>query len=215
MSKQINKIYIADDHTLVANGFASILYTLGYDDISVFASGKELFTACLGNKPDLVFLDIHMTNWDGITTLKELRRNNFTMPIIILSMLAEKKIIENSIAEGANAYLHKSSNEEEFEEAIKTVTQEKIYISKKLIEVRKEIYLPEAPDDFKLQEPITEREMEILLKFCDGMSIDEISSSLFISERTVETHKKNLMQKFNVKALSKMIALAFKHKIIK
>ena len=126
MITSLSKIFIADDHTLVANGFASILYRLGYNDVVVYASGKELYTACLGKKPDLVFIDIHMTNWDGITTLKELRRNNFTMPIIILSMLAEKKIIETSIAEGANAYLHKSSNEDEIEKAIQYVDRKSV-----------------------------------------------------------------------------------------
>lgn len=215
MTPTISKIYIADDHTLVANGFASILKSLGYDDVIVFTSGKELYAACLGKRPDLIFLDIHMTNWDGITTLKELRRNSFRMPIIILSMLAEKKIIENSIDEGANAYLHKSSNQDEIEDAISAVVNNNIYISKKLIDARKESHLPEVPDNFKLEDPITDREMEILMLLCDGLDITDIASKLFISERTVETHKKHLMQKFNAKAVSKMIALAFKHKIVK
>jgi DNA-binding NarL/FixJ family response regulator len=215
MQNNSTLVYLADDHTLVAQGLANLLNNIGYGNVKIFANGKDLYKACLSQKPDLVFLDVHMNEWDGITTLTELRANNFTMPIIIISMLAEKRVIEKAIEYGANAYLHKSSDEHEIAKAIKIITAGDKYISDHVLVTGKDKVLIDVLDKFELTEPISDREREVLQLYCDGLETQQIADKLFISPRTVETHKKNLMQKFQVGSLSKMIALTFKYNIIK
>lgn len=210
------KIYLADDHELVAKGIAQILYELDcVKSVRSFENGKELYKAVLAEVPDVVFLDMEMPEWDGIKTLEELKINYSSLPCIILSMLDEKSVIEESIKKGASGYLHKDCNAEELQEAILAVLNGKIYFSqraqKSLVGQRKSM----ASENLKLIGPITERELEVLKLICDGLSSKEIGEKLFVSHRTVETHKNNVMQKFGVNTTGKLISLAIKNKIVR
>jgi two-component system, NarL family, response regulator DegU len=207
-------VYVAEDHLLVAQGIASLLQEIGFTDIHLYTSGRDLYKACLAKKPDLVLLDIYMSDWDGISTLRELRENNFTMPCIMVTMIAEKKIIDNCMQLGANAYLHKSADRDEMTKALDSIHNNKTYISDKLLHTKEVKKIELSQSSFQFKEPLTAREKEILIHLCDGMSNAEIAAALFISPNTVETHKKKLLHKFGVSHVSKMIALSFKNKIV-
>jgi DNA-binding NarL/FixJ family response regulator len=207
-------VYLAEDHILVAQGIASLLEQIGYVHINIYGSGKELYKACLNKKPNLVLLDIYMSEWDGIHTLQELRKNNFVMPIIMVSMIAEKKIIDSCIESGANAYLHKSCDVHEMSLALANISKNKIYIADKLLHLKDVKNIQQAQSPFHFTEPLTEREKEVLILLCEGMNVAEVATVLFISPNTAETHKKKLLHKFDVKSVSKMIALSFKHKLV-
>ena len=211
-SKQL--VYLAEDHILVAQGLASLLQEIGFVHIQLYGSGKELYKACLHKKPSLILLDIYMSEWDGISTLQELRKNNYTMPCIMISMIAEKKIIDTCIEYGANAYLHKSSDANEIKTSLENIEKGKIYISEKLLHTKEVKQIHQSQSPFQFKEPLTEREKEVLQLLCEGLSISEIGSKLFISPNTAETHKKKLLQKFDLKSVSKMIAYSFKYKLV-
>ncbi len=213
MSNQTQLIYMADDHHLVAQGVANLLFDLGYTNVKIYSSGKELFKACLSKKPNFVFLDIYMADWDGIHTLSELKAKGFTFPCIMLSMVAEKKIIENCIEKGASAYIHKSCDKNELEEAFEHIAKNKVYISQNLNSTKKILKVQQDQTPLHLTEPLTERENEILGLFCDGLDLQEVANNLHLSHHTVETHKKHMLLKFQVRSISKMIALAYKHKM--
>lgn len=207
-------VYLAEDHILVAQGLASLLQEIGFVHIQLYGSGKELYKACLHKKPNLILLDIYMSEWDGISTLQELRKNNYTMPCIMISMIAEKKIIDTCIEYGANAYLHKSSDANEIKTSLENIEKGKIYISEKLLHTKEVKQIQQSQSPFQFKEPLTEREKEVLQLLCEGLSISEIGSKLFISPNTAETHKKKLLQKFDLKSVSKMIAYSFKYKLV-
>ena len=207
-------VYLAEDHILVAQGIASLLQEIGFVHIHLYVSGKELYKACLHKKPNLILLDIYMIEWDGISTLQELRKNNFTIPCIMVSMIAEKKIIDTCIEYGANAYLHKSCDVNEIKASLIHIEQNKIYISEKLLHSKNVKQIEQSQTAFQFKEPLTEREKEVLQLLCEGLSISEIGSKLFISPNTAETHKKKLLQKFDLKSVSKMIAYSFKYKLV-
>lgn len=207
-------VYLAEDHILVAQGIASLLKQIGYIHINIYESGKDLYKACLNKKPNLVLLDIYMSEWDGIHTLQELRKENYTMPIIMVSMIAEKKIIDSCIESGANAYLHKSCDVHEMSLALENISNNKIYIAEKLLHIKDVKNIQQAQSQFQFIEPLTEREKEVLLLLCEGMTVAEVAASLYISPNTAETHKKKLLHKFAVKSVSKMIAMSFKHKLV-
>lgn len=213
MNQDAYLIYLADDHTLVANGIASLLSQLKFPiKVSTFPNGKLLYDACLIEKPSLVFLDIEMPIWDGFKTLDELKQKFVQLPICMLSMQNEKSIIELSIQRGSRAYLNKDCTCFELEECIETVLAGDVYYSKEVLKVLSG--LKKTQISYQLSEPLSEREHEILVLVCDGLSPKEIGERLFLSPRTVETHKNNIMQKMGVNSAAKLISVALKNKLV-
>lgn len=204
-------VYIADDHIMVAQGISSLLQQLGYSNIRIFTNGEEVLKACLSKVPSWIFLDIYMPEGDGISTLQKLRSLGYKMPILILSMTADKKYVDTSMEQGANAYLHKSCDAIEIGKAITAIEQGKKYISATVNYVNTSTIKVSINSEYYLKEALTKREVEILGKYCDGLSTEEIAQLLFLSAATVDTHKKKIMQKFGVSSLSKLVAVAIKN----
>ena len=205
-------IYVADDHRLMADGFAKILNQLGYTDIRIFEDGLSLTKAIYSVKPSIVFLDINMPKQNGIETLKSFKESNLGIKFIMLTMIDEKSVLDECMSLGAKAILHKNSNVDEIAEAIKIVMQQKTYITPALEKLRQE------KREIKNEEGhinLTEKEIEILQHLCNGDNPKEIAEKIFLSYRTVETHKKNIMHKFDVKSVAKLIALAYKYNLVK
>jgi len=214
MSKK--RIFLADDHELVAMGLASILKTIQtVDEVKIFPNGKELFKACMHEKPSHIFLDIEMPEWDGLYTLKELKKAYPSIPVLMLSMLNERHIIEDCIDKGALAYLNKDSTMSELEEALSSVEQQVVFYSSEVKKALDGKLATRSTSNIELTEPLTDRELEVLNYLCDGLTSKEIGEKLFLSSRTVETHKNNIMQKFGVNTTGKLIMLAIKNRIVK
>lgn len=204
-------IYIADDHIMVAQGISSLLQQLGYTNIRIFTNGEEVLKACNAKKPAWIFLDIYMPEGDGISTLKKLRTGGYQMPVLMLSMTAEKKYVDTSMEQGANAYLHKSCDAQEISKAITAIENNNKYISDAVNYINTSTIKVSINSEYYLKEALTKREVEILGKYCDGLSTEEIAQQFFLSFATVDTHKKNIMQKFGVSTLSKLVAVAIKN----
>lgn len=204
-------IYIADDHIMVAQGISSLLQQLGYTNIRIFTNGEEVLKACHSKVPSWIFLDIYMPEGDGISTLQKLRASGYTMPVLMLSMTADKKYVDTSMEQGANAYLHKSCDAQEISKAITAIENNNKYISAAVNYINTSTIKVSINSEYYLKEALTKREVEILGKYCDGLSTEEISQQLFLSAATVDTHKKNIMQKFGVSTLSKLVAVAIKN----
>jgi DNA-binding NarL/FixJ family response regulator len=203
-------VYIADDHIMVAQGISSLLQQLGYINSRIFTNGEEVLKACNAKLPSYIFLDIYMPEGDGISTLQKLRKNGYSMPILMLSMTADKKYVDSSMEYGANAYLHKSCNADEIERAFTAISHNNKYISEAVNYVNTSTIKVSINSEYYLKEALTKRELEILHKYCDGLSTEEIAKQLYLSAATVDTHKKNIMQKFGVGTLSKLVAVAIK-----
>lgn len=207
-------VYLADDHNIVAKGIASIIRTInGVEEIQLFANGKELYDACTQKLPDVVFLDIDMPVWDGRKTLVALKEKFPGLHCIVLSMNNEKAIIDDCIEKGAGGYLNKDCTELELQEAI--FSKDALYFSKEVLVNLSGYHRKEKPMGFSLAEPLTERELEILALLCEGLSPKEIADKIFLSPRTVETHKKNIMHKMDVNSIGKLISIALKNNLIK
>lgn len=210
-------VFIADDHELVRQGLSAILESLDIvTKVRSFSNGRDLYKSILGEeKPNCIFLDIEMPVWDGLKTLREIKMNFPEIPCFMLSMLEEKSIIDECVSIGASGYLHKDSTKEEMQSAILAGKEGKLFFSEEANKILVGKRNKSANASVELTEPLTERELEILEKICDGLTSKEIGDELFVSHRTVETHKKNLMQKFNVNSTGKLIAIALKSRIVK
>lgn len=204
-------IYLADDHIMVAQGISSLLQQLGYNNIRIFTNGDEVLKACNSKMPDFIFLDVYMPEGDGISTLKKLRANGNNMPVLMLSMTADKKYVDTSMEHGANAYLHKSCDAQEIGKAIQAIENKHKYISDTVNYVNTSVIKVNINSEYYLKEALTKRETEILGKYCEGLSTEEIAKHFFLSAATVDTHKKKIMQKFGVSSLSKLVAVAIKN----
>ena len=208
-------VYLADDHEIVAKAIAGLLLSLdSIRNVQTFPNGKELYNACLIKLPDLIILDMEMPGWNGITTLKKIKETT-DVPVIMLTMNDERALIEESIKEGAKGYLHKNCTLEELRTAIQTVTEGTIFLSEETKKIMVGLRPSNSTIPLELTEPLNDKDYEVLKLVCEGLTSKEIGEKLFLSPRTVETRKNNLMQKFNVQSTGKLIAIALKHKIVK
>jgi len=207
-------VFLADDHHIVAKGIANIVQQIQtVEKVEIFANGKELFDACLNHLPNLVFLDIDMPVWDGRKTLVALQEKFPTLRCLMLSMNNEKSIVDDCLEKGASGYLNKDCTEVELQEAI--FTKEPIYFSKEVLKTISGYHKNNVIKSYQLTEALTDRELEILALFCEGLSPKEIADKIYLSPRTVETHKKNIMQKLDVNSIGKLISVALKNNLIK
>jgi two-component system response regulator DegU len=208
------EIYLADDHEIVAKAMANLLTSLpNVTAVKTFCNGWELYNACLYKMPGLIILDMEMPEWNGRETLKKLVEITST-PVIMLTMNDERKVIEEAIKEGAKGYLHKNCKLNELQNAIDVVMEGNIYLSEDTKKIMVGLKQSSTAPTNTFTEALNDKELEVLKLVCDGLTSKEIGEKLFLSPRTVETRKTNLMQKFNVQTTGKLIALAIKNKIV-
>lgn len=212
MSKKI-EIAIADDHQLFRNGLRILLDA--FDDFSVTVeagNGTDLVEAIGKNSCDIILMDIDMPGMDGIEATRECLKINPEVKIIALSMYGEEDYYYRMLDAGARGFLLKDSDISEVKEAITTVQQGGSHFSQEL--------LYNVIQKFKTRESSTQmanlsrREKEILLKICEGLSNQEIADELYISKRTVDKHRANLLSKTGSKNTASLILYAIKNKLI-
>ena len=201
-------IFIIDDHPLVAGGIAMMLKDVAHVKIQATATtGSEAMEFLKNNQPEIILLDISLPDIDGLQLCDMIRKDNKFSKIIGLTSANDTSIITQLLHRGANGYLLKNMERSELLEAIDKVMDGKIFLSKaaneKVLEQFSSITsaINETP-------AITRREKEILLLLEDGLNGPQIAEKLFISPFTVETHRKNLMQKLNANATQQLLKTA-------
>jgi two-component system nitrate/nitrite response regulator NarL len=193
------KILIIDDHPLVIDGIKTMLKDETYFQIEAATkTGKEAL-AFLDSSTvvDIILLDINLPDTDGLKLCEQIRAKNKTVKIIGLTYVNEAGIITQLIKRGANGYLLKNMEREELIHAMNQVMDGIIYLSKAANE--KIIQQLQPYDLSKNNIPaFTRREKEILTLLAEGLTSQEIATKLFLSNYTIDTHRKNMLQKFNV-----------------
>lgn len=207
------KIFLADDHQLVANGITSLLKEIDFvSSVSIFSNGKELTQALKAEIPDFILLDVEMPIFNGIQAIELISNLYPGIPCCMLSMVNDKTIIEKCISLGAKGFLNKDCSTVELQEAISSILKSETYYSKEALKSLCGLKKPTSENQDLFE--ITDRELEVLALLCDGFSPKEIAEKLFLSHRTVETHKNNIMKKFEVNSVTKLISIALKNKIV-
>jgi len=209
------KVLLVDDHQIIVDGLKSLLNNSENIIVAGEANnGHEALRIIDNLKIDIVLMDIDMPVMNGIDTLKEIRRRGLDLKVIILSMHNETGMIKSLTALGAQGYLLKSSSHEELVTAICKVAGGQRFYSTDVT-----LTLLNKPNTFVQEvsqptEQLTGRETEILKFIAEGFSNKEIGSKLFISHRTVDTHRTNLMKKLNVGNIAGLISYAIKNGIV-
>lgn len=201
-------IFIIDDHPLVAGGIGMMLKEVAYLRIAGTATTAEEAIAYLKDKqPEIILLDISLPDMDGLQLCDIIRKDNKFSKIIGLTSANDSSIITQLLHRGANGYLLKNMERAELLEAIDKVMDGKIFLSKEANEKVLEHFSSISTAMHEMP-AITRREKEILLLLEDGFNGPRIAEKLFISPYTVETHRKNLMQKLNVNSTQQLIKTA-------
>jgi DNA-binding NarL/FixJ family response regulator len=209
------RIIIADDHQLFREGLANLL--ADSKDIEVLAqaeNGKEAIIKAHELNPDVIIMDIGMPELDGVEATRKLLQELPGSKVIALSMHADKQYIKGMFEAGASGYLFKNCAYNELITAIRTVHEGKKYLSDRITEIMIQDYLGKDEvipvDDSEL----TERESEILKLIAEGVSTNEISERLFVSIKTIGTHKQHILEKLNLKTTTDLVKYAIKKGII-
>ena len=207
------RIILTDDHQLFRNGLRMLLEAFPEFEITGEASNGEEFLKILRNCPaDIVLMDINMPDMDGIEATRQGLKICPSIAVIALSMYGEEEYYYKMVDAGAKGFLLKDSDISEVKEAILTVRKGGSFFSQELLyHVIQKIKHRETETR---SANLSKREKEILLKICEGYSNQEIAESLFISKRTVDKHRANLLGKTNSKNTASLILFAIKNKLI-
>jgi len=209
----IIKVVICDDHVIFRKGLITVLNEINEVKVTGEASnGQELLNLMKKQDVDVVLMDIRMPLMDGIETTKKIIEKKYDTKIIALTMHEEIGYFNQMIEAGAHGYLLKKTNKDELEAALKQVIRGEFYFAPE--------FLTHAEKNFpkKAAEPtvsLTEREKEVLELICKGFSNPEIAKKLFLSERTIDGHRANLLEKTGAKNAPHLVMYAIKHGLIK
>lgn len=207
------KVIIADDHHLVRQGFKALLEDLEFVNLIGEASdGKQVLQLLKNGKlADVVVMDVDMPVMGGLETLEQIKSTYFGVKVIMLTMLNNKEVIQKSVEKGANGFMFKNASSNELADAIKKVAKGESYFSGDVALT----LLSKTPNhQAQLLDILTDREIEILKLVAEGYSSNEIGKQLYISPRTVDTHRNNLIQKLQVHGVAGLIRFAIQNKII-
>jgi two-component system nitrate/nitrite response regulator NarL len=197
------KIIIADDHTLFINGLQLLMKDEAWIEIIDIANdGKELLDILNNKVPDIVLLDINMPVMNGLNAVHFIKQAFPLVKVIMLSTYNEDHLIEKAKKLGVNGYLLKNSNKEELFQAIQLVASGHICFPYRPPKHENEF---DGQDGFLKQFNITKREFEILKLIKSNFTNQQIADKLFLSVYTIETHRKNIMQKLELKNPSSLM----------
>jgi DNA-binding NarL/FixJ family response regulator len=209
------KILIADDHQLFREGLANLLASA--PDIEVIAQakdGKDAMEKTLELKPDVVLIDIGMPQMNGIEATRQLKKEMPEVKIIAVSMHSDRQYVKGILEAGADGYLLKNCTYHQLTDAIKSVHSGKKILSDDITDLVIKGYLEPADIEADGFADLSEREVEILQLYAEGKSTREISEKLFISVKTVGTHKQHILEKLNLKNNADIIKFALKKGMI-
>jgi DNA-binding NarL/FixJ family response regulator len=205
---------LADDHSLIREGFKKLLIEREQPFIELVGeaeNGKELLEIVAKTQPDLVLTDIKMPLLTGLDALKEIKEKNPEIKVVILTMHEESEYIKRAISSGADGYLSKNIEQQELERAIKTVFNGAKYFSASV----NAILLTQLSEQHVIEQTdISPRENEVLQLVAQGLSTKQIAAQLDISNRTVETHRINLLKKLKANNTAELIKKSAQLKMI-
>jgi len=206
-------IALVDDHDLVREGIARLVESFGnFEIVGQAGDGQAAIILAREKKPDLMLLDVTMPKMRGVEAIVEIKKASSHTKIIILSMHSKEQYIKDCMRNGASAYLLKESAVFELKYAIEQVMMGKLYLSPSISNLVVKDWL--AGSTKSEANPLTVREQEILKLLAEGHGNKEIAAMLFISPKTVETHRHRINNKLNFSSVADLVRYAIKEGLI-
>jgi DNA-binding NarL/FixJ family response regulator len=210
------KIILVDDHKMFREGLKFALSQMSRMNVVGEASDGKMFLQVLETtKPDIVLMDINMPKMNGAEATAEAIKVNPEIKIIALSMFSDTEYYQKMVSVGVKGFLVKETGIEELAKAIETVHEGGTYFSQQLLQnIIMTMSNPTVKSSKNRIIDLTKREEEVLELICKGYNNKEIADSLFISQKTVEGHKSNLMDKTNTKSAINLMLFALKNNLV-
>lgn len=200
------KVVLVDDHQMLLDGIKALLiFEKEFDIVAELTNGEDVLEILRNNTIDIVITDINMPGMDGLTLTKKIKEEFPSIKILALSMFGEHHTITEMINAGVSGYVLKNTGKQELIFALQRIAAGNLFFSDEIT-----MKLQKGPN--KLPEStnvLTSREKEILKLITKEFNNEKIAETLFISERTVETHRKNIFRKTNTKSIVGLIKYAF------
>lgn len=208
-------LLIVDDHQLITDGLSQILKSENtIHKIITAHNGREAVDIALEYDIDCVIMDINMPVLNGLEATKLIKKGKPAIKIIVVSMQCDASIVNKMLKAGANAFINKDTGKCELLKAIEKVMQGEKYIS---AEIAHNLFIHLSDRDISGTEPqkqLTEREREIIRLIADGFTNQEIATMLFLSTTTVDTHRKNMLAKLQLKNTASLVKYAADNKLL-
>ncbi len=201
-------IFLADDHQIVRAGIRTLIEnTEGLEVVGEAADGRGAVSECVKLQPDVILLDIGLPGLNGIEAARQIHDEAPKTKIVALSMLSDASYVRRMFQAGASAYLLKDCAFEELVRALDAVKEGKTWVSPSISGVVLQDYLKDVrPKGSEALGRLTPREREVLQLLAEGRATKQVAADLFVSVKTAETHRQNLMRKleiFNIADLTK------------
>lgn len=206
---------MVDDHTLFRSGLRSLLTLCeGFEIVADVGSGEEFLALVDNTEIDVVFMDISMPGIDGVETTRRALALCPTLRVITLSMYGDDHYYRLMLESGASGFVLKDSDIEEVYAAVDAVMAGDSYFSEALLGSFTRNMSRLALTDTVSEDTLSEREVEILVEVCRGLSNQEIADKLFISKRTVDKHRANILEKTGCKNTANLVVYAIKNHLV-
>lgn len=206
------KVMLADDHHIVREGLRGLLEKQG--DMEVLGeaqNGREAVRLCRQLRPDIVIMDISMPDLNGMDATRQILADSQTVKVVALSMHSDKHFVDGMLRAGVKGYLLKDCASEELIQCIHAVSAGRVYLSPAITPMIVSEFVNPTPRDCLSATPeLSAREREILQMIAEGRSTKKIADSLFISVKTVESHRKKIMDKTGVKTVAELTKYAIR-----
>jgi len=210
------RVLLADDHKLVRAGFRAMLDSLGdVEIVGETGDGREALELIRQHRPDVALLDITMPSLTGLEVAARVANEMQNVRIIILSMHTTEDYIARAVRAGVSGYLLKNADPVELELALRAAVNGQMYMSPTVSKQLVDDYLRRMGPDAGPEEQLTARQREILQLIAEGKSTKDIAVTLDLSIKTVETHRKDLMDRLGIHDVAGLVRYAIRAGIIK
>ena len=209
------RVLLAEDHLLVRAGIRALLD--GFGDVTVVGevtSGIEVLPAVAALTPDVVLMDISMQGMNGLEATRRLLDDHPDTRVIMVSMHASEDYVARALRAGARGYLTKASAAQELERALHAVMSGDQYIDSHISRAALEAYMRRLGDDEQEKDVLTARQREILQLIAESLGTKEIAFRLGVSTKTVETHRKQLMERLNIHDVAGLVRYAIRTGVV-
>jgi len=210
-------VILADDHKIIRDGLRTLIESQsGMKVIAEAENGRETIKLAKELQTNVVIMDISMPDLNGIDATREIVNSIPGIKVIALSMHSDRRFVSGMLSSGASGYLLKDCAFEELAKAIKTVVNDHTYLSPMISDIVVKSYITKTSSDATpdCAPSLTAREREMLQLMAEGMTAKEIASHLYVSVKTVETHRRNIAQKLNINRSAELIKYAIREGLV-
>lgn len=211
-----SRLLIVDDHQMLLDGIRALLQDVpNFQIVAEAYNGLQALEQLAKHEIDIVLTDISMPDMDGIELTKNIKKDYPNIKVLALSMFSEQQTIREMVDAGISGYILKNTGKQELVGALTKIASGGIFFGDEVTnEMMRMMTQPDKEQEKKIVVNLTFREREILKLIAKEYSNIQIANELFISERTVETHRKNIFRKTNTKSIVGLIKYAFEHQLI-